>query len=428
MPRELIDALKARKLVIFAGAGVSTDSRHAHNKSFYERIRNDLGVEPDKAPSFPELMSQYVAAKGRIGLLNEVKKHMEYGNLFSEVYVAATEFHRELATIPFLDEIFTTNWDDSFETVCNATPYVTADDFAFWELPGRKVVKLHGSIHNVGSLVITKDDYDRCYRRLRDGLIGSTLKLALATKTIVFIGYSMGDPDLARIWKLVRDELGELIPTAYWVTLKPTTTSQSKSPTGLRIIETDASYFLLKLKEALVDEGVMLPDERWMYTGLLRERVAIEHRRLHHHFRIDRHPEIIFSAFYQDGIMHACDAVVSRAFAGEASHKCFFTQSLKTYRDILDERLRSRMYGDVAYIQGYMNGLLYPALEKEQRERIPLYFLFGRVGEIRSFSQYRKLRSRAPTLHKSSYQWAKKAAAKYQDANGSVSIHHRPFL
>ena len=160
--------------------------------------------------------------------MQAIKQHLDYGDLFDEVRNASTRFHRELATIPFVDEIYTTNWDDYFETECYATPYVSADDFAFWNLPGRKVFKLHGSIRNVGSLIVTADDYDRCYKSLRDGLIGSTLKLALATKTIVFLGYSMADPDFLRLWKIIQNELGDLVPAAYWVTLNPTTSRTSR--------------------------------------------------------------------------------------------------------------------------------------------------------------------------------------------------------
>ena len=66
---------------------------------------------------------------------------------------------------------------------------IDKEDFAFWDLPERKVLKIHGSINNIGSIIVTAEDYGKCLRRLRGNIIGSYLKLLLATKTVVFIGY-----------------------------------------------------------------------------------------------------------------------------------------------------------------------------------------------------------------------------------------------
>jgi hypothetical protein len=360
-------------------------------------------------------------------LLQQIKKHLDYGEQFGEVRAASTRFHQELATIPFLDEIYTTNWDDYFETECSATPYVTADDFAFWDLPGRKVFKLHGSIRNIGSLIITSADYARCYKSLRDGLIGSTLKLALATKTIVFVGYSLRDTDFVRLWKLVHNELGDIIPTAYWVTLDPTSIS-GRIPKGLNVIQTDATFFLREIKRCLIEREVMIPDENWGNLLVLREVIRCEHALLHKHYQLDRHPEMLFSAFYQDGVEHACGAIIHGAVGGKASHHCYIRQLLETYTQLQEERRRHRNYGDVAYIEGYMNGILYPALTKSNPEIFPKYYLFGTEGAITSFAQYRKLQRKAGELHKSAYKWARKAAALYAVAKGSIAIHHRPFL
>ncbi len=55
---------------------------------------------------------------------------------------------------------------------------MSPQDFVFWNLPGRKVVKLHGSVSRYESIVASAEDYVRCGKALRAGLIGSALKLA----------------------------------------------------------------------------------------------------------------------------------------------------------------------------------------------------------------------------------------------------------
>lgn len=93
----------------------------------------------------------------------------------------------QLGTLFPIDEIVTTNWDTYFEELCFATPIVEPHDYAYWNLPGRKVFKIHGSTNNVGSLVATEQDYAECYERLRTGLVGASLKHMLATKVLVFL-------------------------------------------------------------------------------------------------------------------------------------------------------------------------------------------------------------------------------------------------
>src|SRR5439155_7591185 len=119
---------------------------------------------------------------------------------------SATAFHRALSTSWQVKDIVTTNWDDYFEGECAATPFVTAEDFAFWGLPGRRVLKIHGSVSGLGSIVVTREDYERCFQSLSTGLLGSSLRMMLATKTFLFVGYSVADSDLVNILRLLTVE------------------------------------------------------------------------------------------------------------------------------------------------------------------------------------------------------------------------------
>jgi hypothetical protein len=85
-------------------------------------------------------------------------------------------------------------------------------------MPGRKVFKLHGSMNNLSTLVITTKDYKQCDRRLRTRQIGATLKHMLATKQVTFIGYSFGDPDLNSLLRFMRRELKDVLPRSWLLT------------------------------------------------------------------------------------------------------------------------------------------------------------------------------------------------------------------
>jgi len=158
MPEEIPRAVKEGRLALFAGAGVSTEARGVFPHTFYEEIAAELGIDLSEDLPFPALMSRFCRIRGRRELLIRIKKRFDYLDSFPEVCSRASRFHETVSTIPFLQEIFTTNWDELFEDVCGATPIVSSEDYAFWDLPGRKVFKLHGSVSHYGSIVATEED------------------------------------------------------------------------------------------------------------------------------------------------------------------------------------------------------------------------------------------------------------------------------
>jgi hypothetical protein len=100
-----------------------------------------------------------------------------------------------MSTIWQFSDIVTTNWDDFFERECLALPFVAPEDFVFWGVPGRRVLKIHGSMLNLGSIVATREDYTACSEKLTANLIGGSLKHILGIHTAVFVGYSLRDDD-----------------------------------------------------------------------------------------------------------------------------------------------------------------------------------------------------------------------------------------
>src|SRR5262249_1446511 len=110
MPDEVVDACKDGRLVVFAGAGISTETRTVLQGTLYETIAAEINEAGSSEP-FPELMSAFVAAKGRRLLLQRIQERLDYVDAFPELRFAATRFHQELATLFYVSEIVTTNWD-----------------------------------------------------------------------------------------------------------------------------------------------------------------------------------------------------------------------------------------------------------------------------------------------------------------------------
>jgi len=401
LPDHLLDQLSKGNVVIFAGAGVSTEAKTVFPWTLYEEIHSELKLKDSDQPSFPALMSKYCRRPdGRIKLIQHIHRRLNYVSSFSELYRTATSFHRELSTLFYIDTIITTNWDDYFERECGAMPLSTPADFALWNVPSRKVYKIHGSANNYGSIIATEEDYANAQDTLQKGSLGSALKLQLATKTVLYVGYSLLDYDFISILTYLRRELGHLSPLAYVVSLDEAADEKFRE-LGLHPIYTDATYFMSVLKRHIEDDGHFLPDQRFDSIPLVIERVRVEHEHLHQAFDLQKTPEIIYAAAYQDGLIHAFERIIDLYKSGEYSHRCHVIQLIQSYDKISKDNLHRKRYVDVAYIEGYLNGLMYLVSHDRLRRYLPLYYVYGAKYQPTSFTKFKATLRFRKTSHKS---------------------------
>jgi hypothetical protein len=145
MPKDIINSVIDGKLTIFAGAGVSSENEIVLPYSFYDSILIEFeNPETLKKLSFPQLMTKYEKTFGRKKLIEKILSRFDFIESFPELYERATKFHNELRTVSYIKNIFTTNWDTYFENECGAVPFVSSEDFVFYDIPKRKVIKIHG--------------------------------------------------------------------------------------------------------------------------------------------------------------------------------------------------------------------------------------------------------------------------------------------
>jgi len=367
-------------------------------------------------------MQLYSDTHSRSDLLLRIKHRLDYVESFPELRQAATRFHQELRTVFPIRDIVTTNWDPYFEEVCAALPIVVPDDYAFWNLPSRKVFKIHGSISNVGSIVATTKDYERCYRRLRSGIIGSSLQHLLATKSVVFVGYSLRDEDFQRIYRSLQRQLADFLPHSFIVTIDDDITAATHP--NATIIRTSGAHFVRELKRALVDSEVMIPDEKYKTVLAVRSRLTEARSDIQSVWPPQEFPQVIYSVAYQDGLRHACDRIFVRSSAGEYSDPHHLTHVVQSYFLSRTVAMRQKEYFDAAYVEGYLNGLLIMLLPNSAVRKLPYYFLFGTSDEIRTEKQFGRWIKKAPRIHKASH----RAALRMTADIGDLLVHHTPFL
>jgi NAD-dependent SIR2 family protein deacetylase len=426
LPSEIVEAYRKGKLIIFAGAGVSTEGSGVYPSSFYTWVKKELNLPEQQQISFSKLMSLFCAPpRNRKNLLQAIKKRLDYVRTFPDLYQQATAFHRQLSTIPHLDEIFTTNWDDFFERECNATPVVTSEDYAVLEdIPGRKIFKLHGSIYNFGSIVATEKQYSECYKELSVGLIGAKLKLLLMSKTVVFFGYSFTDEDFQKIYRVLNKETKGLVPRSYVVTLDEHANEKLKE-LGINAapIITSAAYFVEQFKNRLVKEKLMVPDD--LFEGVEEKLTDIYEK----HFELAKlglheHPDSMYSLAYQDGLIHAFERLLTTKNSGENSCATHMLQIIKLYDDTINSYIKKRDYWNASYFIGYQLGLYFFLSNEEQRRELPSYFIFGCDDSIMTLQQYIQLEKKADSFNKTAHQ---KAEKKAKSVKNGIVLQHTPF-
>jgi hypothetical protein len=354
MPETIVDAAKRGKLVVFAGAGISTENSTVFPSSFYQDVRAELELDPNDDISFPSLMTQFEEKFGRRALIGEIVKRLAYVDTFPSLVRLSTRFHKELATMTPITTVVTTNWDTAFEDHCRARPFVVDDDYAYYDLPGRKVFKIHGSVNNVSTIVATEEDYEQRESTYANSALGSTLKHILATQTVVFIGFSLSDPDFQAVYRALLKGLGRARPAAYFVSPY---SSETAAEFGVRPIQTDGTNFLRALKLRLVEDRVLLDDSVLERSQTLKAAAEQAQESIFEH-EWRTHPVFVFSISYLDGIQDCTGRARQLASGGEYTYRHHLIHMAHRYENLLEVAVERERWWDASYIRGYLNAIM----------------------------------------------------------------------
>lgn len=429
LPRQLVEAAHRRDVVIFAGAGVSTEVPPAFPVTIMARAAELLGR--DDLSTFPATMQAFQDKFGRTEMVQMIKAKFDYIDSFRSLRWHARKFHRELATMPYLEDIVTTNWDTFFEQECDATPFISGEDIALWKMAGRKVLKIHGSISNLASIVATEDDYARCLDGMNSNLMGSLLRNFLATKTVVFIGYSLSDWNFRWLYEALISDMNEFAPRAYFVSPFGIDAEDEKT-FRLKTIQTSGVKFLQELKQANYGH-CFIKDSNYERVATYAQDIS-EAERFAKTLSHKEFPAVIYSWAFHDGAQDACYRIMIRRPSGEYSSRQYVRSRIDSYEILADQAWENEQYWDHAYIEGYATALFimlddYEDMWEEHGELLesaPRYLAYGLDDN--------KLQSRedfleAMTLSRRRATKQRMAARKITDniPEGMI-ITHEPFL
>ena len=350
IPKELYSEIRSNNCILFAGAGISTEGGIYGKPTLYEIIKRISKYSKKKKPSFPELMQYYCdnldgGRKNRLirVIINRIEDFSEYG----EIYVSTTMFHRYVASIPYFKIVVTTNWDPFFERELNVlVPMVEDIDIPFWDDNKRQILKIHGCVTRPYTIVATSNDYSNCIKERSKNPIFTKLKDLMATKTFIFVGYSMRDPDVHIIFDQLLNNLGDFARLSYAIDPQPSEeVIKNWSKRGVKILKLSAIAFMRELENELEKEGIIPNPELIQFYAEQRELIT------EIHLSTSQSTDKGFaSSMYQDGVIHELDYIIGQCKFGVTFET--LENKFKENLGVLKEHTRRMNLVEVAYWKG----------------------------------------------------------------------------
>ena len=237
--RELIELVASGEAVLMVGAGSSARVGYVTWDGLLEKLENlanrcDKGLDQSRKGdplAYAEDIKSHICNK--MGDLD--KYHALLQKLFSPRDPPFTDFHTKLVVLPFRG-ILTTNYDTVLEAALGNLEQRTAYDNSLvidensagrvrefltamnnGKRITRRIAHLHGKFDMPRTIILSIKDYEDAYgldpineedQKKNEWKLRSRLLWAvLATRRVVFVGFSMDDPYLKKILKTVNDDL-----------------------------------------------------------------------------------------------------------------------------------------------------------------------------------------------------------------------------
>ena len=208
------EASKQDRLVIFVGAGVSTNSGVPMWGKLIDALRNELPESLKDEKDDLKIAQLYKDSRGHKEYIEKVKESLMFGK------ISPNPIHNIILDLKPC-HIITTNYDDLIEQAVTQRfqqYYVVRKDE---DLPyiqyQNTLIKMHGDFET-GNIVLTESDYYNYPKNFP--LIRAYIQSIFASKLVLFIGFSFNDMNLKIILNDVDCILKENMQRVYFLTNK----------------------------------------------------------------------------------------------------------------------------------------------------------------------------------------------------------------
>jgi hypothetical protein len=207
IPAALVNDFRRGRVALFIGSGLSLNADLPGWIPLLNRLRDQFLPHGPESRHFNTLEPMQKAqllcdAVGRRPVINEIASVLGGG-------VTPSELHSLLVSLP-VETFITTNWDTLIESSYNVVHETTLttiwkDDQISSYGQSPVLIKLHGTLQDRSSIIFSEEDYYRFSSS--DSLLSLYVKIAVATSTLLFIGYGLRDFDFKLMNAYVRERV-----------------------------------------------------------------------------------------------------------------------------------------------------------------------------------------------------------------------------
>jgi NAD-dependent SIR2 family protein deacetylase len=208
--QEAFEAVRKEDVVLWIGSGMSNYAGYPMGSQLSELIYNKLSSSEKRQVNKYDLASvaqsyKYSVNNGEQKLFALLKKEFQKAP-------ESDQYHALLSKIYHIRTIITTNYDNLIESAYGSQcqTIITNTDSISIDTGKIQIFKIHGDLSDGSSIVLTKDDYENYFIDNESSIMSIILSEKIATKTHIFLGYSLEDINinvwLKKIWSKIQGD------------------------------------------------------------------------------------------------------------------------------------------------------------------------------------------------------------------------------
>jgi hypothetical protein len=224
LPFPLIADIADARCIPFIGAGFSRNARVPGGimpdwAGLTATLASEGGLDASSAGPF--VAQEYERRFGRVQLIEAIRRSLHPDD------AQPGRSHIAFVQLPF-DTVYTTNFDLLLEQAYSSAGRPFRSLVGELQLPfhagqtATSIVKMHGDLRHEEHIVISQRDYDDFLTKYP--VVATHLSAMLITRTPLFVGYNLTDPDFLSIRAVIRARLGAFERMSYVVQFNASST------------------------------------------------------------------------------------------------------------------------------------------------------------------------------------------------------------